>query len=149
MVDQRAALFGSRNGKSPNVRGNDDKAAYSREVLERQNDAAIDDLEAKVGQLAHLSRGIGKEAKESNGILDDMGLDFDKAGTLLKGTMGHLKTMMNNRGGSHMCYMVLFVIVLFFTMYFLRGIGSRIGGGGKAALEPNVSDVPADSLPTG
>mmetsp|Transcript_99271 Transcript_99271/g.241435 ORF Transcript_99271/g.241435 Transcript_99271/m.241435 type:complete len:161 (-) Transcript_99271:161-643(-) len=128
-VDQRAALFGSRFKSNENGRRNEDMyAANSREMMERQNDAQIDDLEAKVSTLKDITKAIGKETKDSNTLLGFMGTDFDKAGTLLKGTMGHLKTMMQQKNGKHMCYMVAFVLLLFFLMYFLRGVGSRIGG---------------------
>uniref|UniRef100_A0A7S2GR85 t-SNARE coiled-coil homology domain-containing protein n=1 Tax=Alexandrium andersonii TaxID=327968 RepID=A0A7S2GR85_9DINO len=124
-VDQRAALFGSRFKNNENGKKNDDKyAAHSREMMERQNDTQIEDLEAKVSTLKDITRAIGKETKDSNTLLDTMGIDFDKAGTLLKGTMGHLKTMMQQKGGRPMCYMIAFVLVLFFLMYFLRGLGS-------------------------
>mmetsp|Transcript_9299 Transcript_9299/g.18708 ORF Transcript_9299/g.18708 Transcript_9299/m.18708 type:complete len:160 (+) Transcript_9299:44-523(+) len=127
-VDQRAALFGSRFKSGESGKKNDDMyAAHSREMMERQNDAQIEDLEAKVSTLKDITRAIGKETKDSNSLLDTMGIDFDKAGTLLKGTMGHLKTMMQQKGGKHMCYMVAFVLLLFFLMYFLRGISSRSG----------------------
>mmetsp|Transcript_71837 Transcript_71837/g.191033 ORF Transcript_71837/g.191033 Transcript_71837/m.191033 type:complete len:161 (-) Transcript_71837:245-727(-) len=130
-VDQRAALFGSRfKNNDTGRRNNEDMyAANSREMVERQNDAQIEDLESKVSTLKDITRAIGKETKDSNSLLDNMGIDFDKAGTLLKGTMGHLKTMMQQKGGKHMCYMVAFVLVLFFLMYFLRGLSSR---GGKS-----------------
>mmetsp|Transcript_55797 Transcript_55797/g.84447 ORF Transcript_55797/g.84447 Transcript_55797/m.84447 type:complete len:110 (-) Transcript_55797:72-401(-) len=97
-------------------------------MMERQNDAAIEDLESKVSMLRDVTTAIGKETKESNSLLEFMGIDFDKAGTLLKGTMGHLKTMMQQKNGKHMCYMIAFVLVLFLFMYFLRAMGSRSGG---------------------
>mmetsp|Transcript_83524 Transcript_83524/g.259454 ORF Transcript_83524/g.259454 Transcript_83524/m.259454 type:complete len:161 (+) Transcript_83524:94-576(+) len=128
-VDQRAALFGSRfKGSEAGRRGEDVHAATTREMMERQNDAQIEDLEAKVSTLRDITKAIGKETKDSNTLLETMGIDFDKAGTLLKGTMGHLKTMMQQKSGKHMCYMVAFVLVLFFMMYLLRGMGSRNAG---------------------
>mmetsp|Transcript_19104 Transcript_19104/g.44962 ORF Transcript_19104/g.44962 Transcript_19104/m.44962 type:complete len:168 (-) Transcript_19104:206-709(-) len=131
-VDQRQKLFGARFNNSSNGKKNDDiYAAHSREMMERQNDQQIEDLEAKVSTLKDITRAIGKETKESNSLLDTMGVDFDKAGKLLQGTMGHLKMMMQTKNGKHMCYMVAFVLLLFFMMYFLRGMGSRFGGGGK------------------
>merc|ERR1719499_1347221 len=103
--------------------------------MERQNEAQIEDLEGKVSQLRDITSRIGKEVKDSNVFLDMMGIDFDKAGSLLKGTVGHLKTMMQQNNGKHMCYMLVFVLALFFLMYFLRGISSRFGGSGAASLE--------------
>lgn len=132
-VDQREALFG-KGGGARNRGGADDKAAASREMIERQNDAYIEDLEGKVGQLKDLTTKIGGEISSSNSLLDAMGIDFDKAGSLLKGTMSQLKVMMNNKDSKHMCYMVIFVFALFFLMYVLRKMPS-FGGGGSKALQ--------------
>mmetsp|Transcript_6426 Transcript_6426/g.18341 ORF Transcript_6426/g.18341 Transcript_6426/m.18341 type:complete len:161 (-) Transcript_6426:186-668(-) len=140
-VDQRAALFGSRFKTGETGRQKEDiYAANSREMMQRQNDAHIEDLEAKVSTLGDIARAIGKESKDSNKLLDNMGIDFDKAGTLLKGTMGHLKTMMQQKNGKHMCYMVAFVMLLFFLMYFLRGMGSRNGAKPIELVQNSTAD---------
>ncbi|CAE6949899.1 BET12 [Symbiodinium sp. CCMP2592] len=135
-VDQRAALFGSRfQGKGGAQKPKDDTyAATSREMMERQNDEAIEDLEAKVGQLKDVTRNIGSSIKDSNSLLDQMGIDFDKAAGLLKGTLGNLKGMMANKSSKHMIYMVLFVVCLFLLMYFLRKM-SFGGSGGAASIQ--------------
>lgn len=142
-VDQRAALFGPRGARSRAV-GEDASAAGSREILERQNDAHIEDLEGKVSELKNLTWKIGAEVQSSNSLLDIMGIDFDKAGSLLKGTVGQLKVMMQNKSGKHMCYMVIFVLVLFFLMYFLRKLPSFGGGGrvtGLQLVEPGLGNA--------
>uniref|UniRef100_A0A7S4RHX1 t-SNARE coiled-coil homology domain-containing protein n=1 Tax=Alexandrium monilatum TaxID=311494 RepID=A0A7S4RHX1_9DINO len=140
-VDQRAALFGSRfKGGESGKKSDDMYAAHSREMMERQNDAQIEDLEAKVSTLRDITKAIGKEAKDSNSLLDTMSIDFDKAGTLLKGTMSHLKTMMQQKNGKHMCYMVAFVLVLFFLMYFLRNFGSRSPGQSIELVQNSTAD---------
>eukprot|EP00930_Biecheleria_cincta_P071005 TRINITY_DN58564_c0_g1_i1.p1 TRINITY_DN58564_c0_g1~~TRINITY_DN58564_c0_g1_i1.p1 ORF type:complete len:181 (+),score=43.01 TRINITY_DN58564_c0_g1_i1:73-543(+) len=147
-VDQRAALFGSRLGKPANPgKKNDMYAAHSREMMERQNDAQIEDLEAKVSQLKDITNSISGSVKESNGLLDNMGIDFDKAAGLLKGTMGQLKTMMDNKSSKHMVYMVGFIVCLFFLMYVLRKL-SFGGSPGPVTidLQQNSSEV-TSSLP--
>eukprot|EP00441_Pelagodinium_beii_P040721 CAMPEP_0197648042 /NCGR_PEP_ID=MMETSP1338-20131121/27367_1 /TAXON_ID=43686 ORGANISM="Pelagodinium beii, Strain RCC1491" /NCGR_SAMPLE_ID=MMETSP1338 /ASSEMBLY_ACC=CAM_ASM_000754 /LENGTH=151 /DNA_ID=CAMNT_0043221973 /DNA_START=136 /DNA_END=591 /DNA_ORIENTATION=+ len=143
-VDQRAALFGSRfPGNKAAPKKDDMYAAHSREMMEHQNDAQIEDLEGKVSQLKDITRGIGSNIKESNSLLDNMGIDFDKAAGLLKGTLGQLKGMMNNKSSKHMIYMVVFVLFLFFMMYFLRKLS--FGGGSSSApkvdLKQNLSGV--------
>merc|ERR1719160_2007276 len=124
-VDQRAALFGAR-GKAP-AKGKEDKyAANSRAMMEQQNDQHIEDLEAKVSALKDITMGINREVNDSNRLLDGMSLDFDKAGALLKGTVQHLKVMMQNRSGKHMWYMAAFVVFLFICMWFIsKGRGSK------------------------
>ncbi|CAJ1361840.1 unnamed protein product [Effrenium voratum] len=140
-VDQRAALFGSRfPGKTAAGKPKDDMyAATSREMMERQNDQTIEDLEGKVGQLKDITRSIGSSIKESNGLLDQMGIDFDKAAGLLKGTLGHLKGMMANKSSKHMIYMVLFVLCLFMLMYFLRKLSWVSGGSPSIQLKETAS----------
>ncbi|CAK8992539.1 Bet1-like SNARE 1-2 (AtBET12) (Bet1/Sft1-like SNARE 14b) (AtBS14b) [Durusdinium trenchii] len=139
-VDQRAALFGSRfPGKGAQKPKDDMYAATSREMMERQNDAAIEDLEDKVGQLKDITRSIGSSIKDSNSLLDQMGIDFDKAASLLKGTLGHLKGMMANKSSKHMIYMVLFVLCLFMLMYFLRKLSFGSGGATSIQLKENAS----------
>eukprot|EP00913_Durusdinium_trenchii_P032155 g30110.t1 len=116
-VDQRAALFGSRfPGKGAQKPKDDMYAATSREMMERQNDAAIE---------------------ESHSCLDR--IDFDKAASLLKGTLGHLKGMMANKSSKHMIYMVLFVLCLFMLMYFLRKLSFGSGGATSIQLKENAS----------
>eukprot|EP00930_Biecheleria_cincta_P062000 TRINITY_DN47523_c0_g1_i1.p1 TRINITY_DN47523_c0_g1~~TRINITY_DN47523_c0_g1_i1.p1 ORF type:complete len:165 (+),score=38.71 TRINITY_DN47523_c0_g1_i1:52-546(+) len=143
-VDQRAALFGSRSGKpAPSNKKNDMYAANSREMMERQNDAQIEDLEAKCAQLKDITYKIGGQIKESHGLLDNMSSSFDKAAGLLKNTLGQLNKMMDNKSSKHMIYMVVFIVVLFFLMYVLRKLSFGGGGGGapKVDLKANLSDA--------
>jgi len=139
-VDQRAALFGSRfQGRDSPSKS--DYGRMDRDTLEQQNDAELGALNQKVEQLGDIARGIGKQVKESNSLLDNMNIDFDKAGQLLKGTMNHLKVMMQKGSGKHLCYMIAFVFVLFFMMYLLRGMGKRVGGATPAPTLELASDV--------
>uniref|UniRef100_A0A7S1EW44 t-SNARE coiled-coil homology domain-containing protein n=1 Tax=Noctiluca scintillans TaxID=2966 RepID=A0A7S1EW44_NOCSC len=129
-VDPRAALFGRPQGKGAGRKDTDAKAAaYSREVLERQNDAAIDDLESRVTQLKEVTMGISQTTKESVTFLEGMGIDFDKAGLLMRSTLGNLNSMMKKGGSKHMCYLIVFIVTVFFLLYFLR---SRLSFGGES-----------------
>merc|ERR1719330_343233 len=97
---QRAALFNSRFGSNDLGKRNDFHAAQTREMIERQNDQQIAEMQEKVGILADITKKIGQAAKDSNGILSRIGSDFDRADGLLKGTLGSLKKMMDKSGGS-------------------------------------------------
>mmetsp|Transcript_7386 Transcript_7386/g.13128 ORF Transcript_7386/g.13128 Transcript_7386/m.13128 type:complete len:168 (-) Transcript_7386:78-581(-) len=144
-VDQRAALFGQGRARGPSQpKDNDRKAAMTAGVIEQQNDELITDLEGKVSRLKDITLRLGDEAKKSNSILKDFGLDFDNASALMKGTLGKLKVMVSKSGNSHMCYMMLFIVFLFFLMYGLR----RIGGGGSRSLEIGSRSLEVtDSVP--
>jgi hypothetical protein len=121
-VDQRAALFGSRY--SGGGAGRPDLAkATANQTLEDQNDGLIDDLEANVHSLKEISLGIGREASESNAILNGLTNVFDKTGSLLKSTQKKLRVMMDKKEGRSMLYLVAFVVGLFFVMYFLAKTG--------------------------
>jgi len=123
-VDQRAALFSSRFKADQAARQREDlHAAHSREEMAHLNDAQIEDLEARVSTLGGIADAIKKEAEDSNAMLSTVSSDFDKAGALLAGTMGHLKRMVQERTGRHMCILVVFALALFFAMYLLRRLG--------------------------
>mmetsp|Transcript_90162 Transcript_90162/g.176533 ORF Transcript_90162/g.176533 Transcript_90162/m.176533 type:complete len:160 (-) Transcript_90162:29-508(-) len=127
-VDQRAALFGSRAraGASTIGRGNDraDVDGHSqREALEQQNNDRLAELEAKVSQLKDVTRGISRETKDSLGLLEGLGLNFDKANTLMKATVGQLQHMVQRKNGRTGLLVGMFV-TLFLVLYFLSAMRS-------------------------
>eukprot|EP00444_Apocalathium_aciculiferum_P073438 CAMPEP_0183555680 /NCGR_PEP_ID=MMETSP0371-20130417/80179_1 /TAXON_ID=268820 /ORGANISM="Peridinium aciculiferum, Strain PAER-2" /LENGTH=189 /DNA_ID=CAMNT_0025761967 /DNA_START=107 /DNA_END=673 /DNA_ORIENTATION=+ len=137
-VDQRAALFGGRSRTGGNTIGRSADTNLEghahRETLEQQNDSRLSELEAKVSQLKDITRGIGRETKESLGFLDNLGATMDKAGSLLKGTLGQLTTMTsakNGRSGLLICgFITLFVFLYFLSS--LRGGGAAPGADASA-----------------
>mmetsp|Transcript_17756 Transcript_17756/g.44970 ORF Transcript_17756/g.44970 Transcript_17756/m.44970 type:complete len:161 (+) Transcript_17756:191-673(+) len=149
-VDQRAALFGGRSRVPANSigRGGDRSeldAHAQREALEQQNDARLAELEARVSQLNDITRGIRKEAKDSLTLLDNLGLHFDKAGSLMRTTAAQLQTMTGQKGG-RTGLMIGFFVVLFLALYFLSSFRSHSGSdspvatataGVKGALQQN------------
>ncbi|EER15808.1 Protein transport protein bet1, putative, partial [Perkinsus marinus ATCC 50983] len=84
--------------------------------LEQQNDEYLDELDARVRAVKEVAHGIGREARESNNILNGMGGQFDKAGDMLKGTMAKLQNMMDSGSGRAMIYLALFVVGMFMLM---------------------------------
>lgn len=144
-VDQRAALFGARGRQTANGsnRKADVYAANAQAMMEQQNEAQIEDLENKVGILKEISMGINKEVKDSNNLLDGMGIDFDRAGNLLKGTMGQLKTMIANKSGKHMWQLAGFFVLIIFLLYWLI----RFGSGGAVAVEDVAQANPTEVAP--
>jgi len=141
-VDQRAALFGARSSGIPiPPKRNEIHAAHSRQNMEDQNNAAIDDIAAKVAQLKDVSKGVHKEVKDSNSLLESMGVHFDNASTQLKGTLGTLSGMMQ-KGKTELCRMVFIALVALVILYF--AVSKMFGGGGKptdltAELQQNTT----------
>ncbi|KAF4657286.1 hypothetical protein FOL46_007489 [Perkinsus olseni] len=112
-VDQRAALFGNRYSGSREMQP---RGGASAQVLEQQNDEYLDELDARVRAVKEVAHGIGREARESNNILNGMGGQFDKAGNMLKGTMAKLQSMVDSGSGRSMIYLALFVVAMFMLM---------------------------------
>merc|ERR1712039_840405 len=101
--------------------------------MQQQNDAQIAELEAKVSQLKSISDSIGKEVKSSNNLIENMTQGFDKAGTLLKGTLGNLTKSVQHKTGNSGGLVVLFLL-LFLALYFLSSRRLRGGGGGAGGI---------------
>lgn len=87
-------------------------------MYEQQNNALVDQLNDKVDLLKTLAIDFNKEAKDQNKMLDEMEGDFDGTGTFLAGTMSRLDKMINTGGSNHMCYLVIFIFVVFMFLYF-------------------------------
>merc|ERR1712032_961230 len=106
--------------------------------------------------MKDISKGISREVKDSNRLIDNMGLSFEKVGNALRGTLGSLTRSVQQktgRTGSTVCLLVvLFLgIYLFSTGKFrgsnpvnpvvnggIRGSANAMGGGGLE-LRQNVS----------
>mmetsp|Transcript_28085 Transcript_28085/g.71061 ORF Transcript_28085/g.71061 Transcript_28085/m.71061 type:complete len:159 (-) Transcript_28085:134-610(-) len=149
-TDQRAALFGGRGGKGVSARNTTSSVAseaQAREILEQQNDAALDDLEGKVSRLKEITNTIGKEVKDTNNMIDGMMSAFDLAGARLKGTVLHLQQMTQQKG-ARMGLLVVGFIVLFLAMYILSSYRPRLFSGaapgvvedGTLELRQNATD---------
>ena len=67
-VDHRAALFGGRGKRpqDPSKKNDDAKAAYSREVIEKQNNSMIEDLEAFCTAAKELRKTYHHQASRTH-----------------------------------------------------------------------------------
>ena len=52
-------------------------------------------------------------------LLMSQGMDFDRAGGMLQGTMKRLGTMMRSGGTMHMCYLAIFSFFVFVLLYWI------------------------------
>eukprot|EP00184_Porphyridium_aerugineum_P000300 CAMPEP_0184700020 /NCGR_PEP_ID=MMETSP0313-20130426/7717_1 /TAXON_ID=2792 /ORGANISM="Porphyridium aerugineum, Strain SAG 1380-2" /LENGTH=132 /DNA_ID=CAMNT_0027159351 /DNA_START=247 /DNA_END=642 /DNA_ORIENTATION=- len=94
--------------------------AYELEGLERDNNAQIDGLGDKVGQMKDVAIQISDEVDYHNKMLERMGGTFDSAQGLLSGTMERLNDMVNSgNGGKHMWYLIAFLVFFFVALYML------------------------------
>ncbi|XP_041104829.1 BET1 homolog isoform X1 [Polyodon spathula] len=97
--------------------GNYVASGYS--VYEEENEQLSEGLKEKVNALKSLSIDIGTEVKYQNKMLVDMDTDFDSTGGLLGATMGRLKLLSRGSQTKLFCYVLLFVLFVFFVLYWI------------------------------
>ena len=66
-----------------------------------------------------ISIDIGDEMRKQNSMLGGMDEDFDTTGGLLGASMKRLKGLASAGHNRWMCYMILFIVGVFFLCYFL------------------------------
>jgi hypothetical protein len=104
-----------------NSRNNQIHESETQRLFEQNNDRMVDELGSKVDLLHQLTIDINLETSSQLKLLNDLDDEFDKTGSALSGTMRKLNKMIQTGGGSQVCYLALFVFLLFLFMYlFLR-----------------------------
>lgn len=106
-------------------RGPSTLAEETTSLLERGNDEGLDALHQKVSALHTLSRGIQDEVGEQNRLLDEMETRFGAVGSQLVGTVKKVKSLVTTGGSKHLCYLVMFLVAVFFLLYYWFSRGSR------------------------
>ena len=66
-----------------------------------------------------LCPGGAAKVEAQNRLLDDMGGEMGSASGLLGETIGKLSEMLQSGGGSHMCYLIVFVVFAFVVISFI------------------------------
>eukprot|EP01054_Gregarina_sp_Poly1_P002141 Gregarina_sp_Poly_1__2140@NODE_1568_length_3829_cov_59_695641_g1035_i0_p3_GENE_NODE_1568_length_3829_cov_59_695641_g1035_i0NODE_1568_length_3829_cov_59_695641_g1035_i0_p3_ORF_typecomplete_len133_score24_23Sec20/PF03908_13/5e05Use1/PF09753_9/0_0067Shugoshin_N/PF07558_11/0_24DUF131/PF01998_17/0_44_NODE_1568_length_3829_cov_59_695641_g1035_i086484 len=116
--DQRSALFGNRNSRSPRWEQRPRDAAVV-EVLESINDTKIRDLEAKVGELKDVSLRLREEVQDSNALLGGMTNQFDRVGGMLKGSLRRLNFLGSFKTSKHLWVLAAFIAVVLAILYII------------------------------
>ncbi|XP_065901903.1 BET1 homolog [Dysidea avara] len=93
--------------------------SFTHEMIENENDHLVNALSGKVAALKSLSIDIGDEVRSQNTILRDMDSDFDNTGGLLGSSMKRVKNMAKAGHNRWMCYMILFIVLVFFIVYYI------------------------------
>eukprot|EP00946_MAST-07B_sp_MAST-7B-sp1_P003781 g3781.t1 len=141
----RSQLFGG--GGYGQHAGGSGAAEHANAMLEAQNDAVIDQLFQTASQIKNYSQTINRQAKEQNELLSGMGSQMDKTQGLLGKTMGKMKAMMAQGGSKHMCYMVLFVLLILWLLYWSAFSKRSVTLEDSAAMEQPV--LIRDSMDSG
>lgn len=109
----------NRRGNYDPERGGLSASEMNANIMEQQNNDKIDQLSDQVALLKGLTIDIGNEVREQNSLLDQMGDGFSNTGELLAGSLKKIGTMLESGGAKHMCYMVIFIVVVFVLLYML------------------------------
>ncbi|KAK9764511.1 protein transport protein bet1 [Basidiobolus ranarum] len=105
------------NQQDYNQQGQD----YTQNELENMNEQRIEGLSDKVSLLREITLNIGDEVRDQNAYLKDMGSDFERTGTYLKGTMRRFYAMAQTQSGRYMIYLILFALLVFtFMLLYVR-----------------------------
>lgn len=91
----------------------------THEILEDENDQLIDEMAHKINALKKVSIDIGDEVRGQNRFLGKMDEEFDSAGGLLASSMKRVKNMGKAGHNRWMCYMMIFIILVFFLCYYI------------------------------
>jgi blocked-early-in-transport protein 1 len=114
-ANPREALFGTAKMAPPRQT----LAEESQAMLEEANNRDIHALGEQVAHMKHLAFDIEAAIQTDRLHLDQMSGGFDRVGSAMRGTMAHLNKMLSTGGSKHMCYLVSFVLAVFFFLYWL------------------------------
>eukprot|EP00048_Salpingoeca_helianthica_P022398 m.17996 g.17996 ORF g.17996 m.17996 type:complete len:116 (-) comp7261_c0_seq1:28-375(-) len=94
-------------------------AERTEDMLENENNNMLLRLQGQVQALKSITIDINNEAKDQNRLLSDMDSDFTSTGGLLGGSMHRLRGLAASGQGRVMCYLVGFILFVFFLIYYL------------------------------
>lgn len=89
----------------------------SHDVLEEENERLESELQGKIGALKSLTIDIGNEVRYQDKLLRGIDDDMDRTGGFLSNTMARVVRLGRNGHQKYMCYVFLFVVIVFFVLY--------------------------------
>lgn len=108
------------NNNQYNQQNNNNHSTSNQSLFERENDDLADALSSKVSQLKQLTINIGSELKSSNEYLDsEFSGTLDQIQGNLKSSINQLMHTINTGGSKHMCYILIFVLLIFLFIWYL------------------------------
>lgn len=108
---QSAGISSSGSGSSGSM--------YNRDVLEEQNERAAEQLKEKIGTLKSLTIDIGNEVRYQEKLLRGIDDDMDRTQGFLSNTMNRVLRLGERGPRRQMCYMIVFVFIVFLLMYLI------------------------------
>jgi len=113
-------LFNQKNGDKHQA-----YSAQSASDFDKQVEDSLDILNQKTEMLRTLTVKIDEEVGVQNILAGNMIKDFDKTESILKVTMNRLTDVVKNSGSSHLCLLVLFIVLLFVVFYYMISYSFR------------------------
>mmetsp|Transcript_48617 Transcript_48617/g.103946 ORF Transcript_48617/g.103946 Transcript_48617/m.103946 type:complete len:196 (-) Transcript_48617:32-619(-) len=132
--DHRALLFGSRLGAAGREKYFGQKATSNKDVnltackdqviLEEQQESLLHVLAEKAWSLKAVALDIGREARTSLTIVEDLDGHVGKTRALLQKTASRLSGMVSSGGTWHMAYLTAFFLSMMLLFYFMAHLPS-------------------------
>lgn len=96
---------------------------HTEEMIEEVNDQRTQRLQQKVSAIRDVSIRIREELQQGHSILDGVDTRMDTASSLIRTTSARLGHVMDQAGSKHMCYLVLFCVVVGILVYIKLKLG--------------------------
>ena len=84
--------------------------------IRSENDAMVDQVYSSVRNIKKYAIEIGNKIKLSNAQMEEMDKKYNQSNSLMYKTMKQL-TEVFNANTNYWCYLMIFIIVLFFFLY--------------------------------
>lgn len=99
------------------VSQSDGAGGSGQNMLEEENERLAEELKGKIGALKSLTIDIGNEVRYQDKLLKGVDDDMDRTGGFLSNTMARVVRLGKGGHQKYMCYMILFVLVIFLLLY--------------------------------
>jgi blocked-early-in-transport protein 1 len=69
--------------------------------------------------MREIAFDLDQQLKEDNSLIDQAGSGLERVTNMMKSTLGNVNQMLATGGSKHMCYLILFIVVVFMGLYSL------------------------------
>uniref|UniRef100_A0A182JCK2 BET1 homolog n=1 Tax=Anopheles atroparvus TaxID=41427 RepID=A0A182JCK2_ANOAO len=94
-------------------------SSASHDALEEENERMAEELKGKIGALKSLTIDIGNEVRYQDRLLRGIDEDMDRTGGFMSNTINRVVRLGKGGHRNYMCYMFLFVMVVFFVLFLI------------------------------
>jgi len=94
-------------------------AEETTDTFAKDNEVNIEELSKKVQRMVVFSDEFDREIKAGSKVLDDVTKGLTQTQGILEKTMNKLQSVSKTSNSRHICYLVIFIIVVFLILYYL------------------------------